>query len=194
MIFDADMRLNAQSFWRVLVFALNAILFVLVGLQFPEILRRVGETFSPGEIIGYGLLVSGVVVVVRVAWQFLPVGIGRLLPAIGDTGGGEDWRERLLIGWTGMRGAVSLAAALALPFTLDSGATFDSRDLIVYLTVAVIFVTLVGPGLDAAVAGQAGSASVATSPGPRTRRWRGWPPRRRRWTAGRARIRRHAHP
>jgi Na+/H+ antiporter len=146
-IFDADLRLNAQSFWRVLVFALNAILFVLVGLQFPDILRRVGEQFSPGEIIGYGLLVSAVVMVVRLAWQFLPVSIGRLLPALGDTGGGEDWRERVLIGWTGMRGAVSLAAALALPFTLDSGAAFGSRDLIVYLTVAVIFVTLVGQGL-----------------------------------------------
>src|SRR4051812_12370177 len=147
IIFDADMRLNAQSFWRVLVFALNAILFVLVGEQFPEILRKVGESFSPGEIIGYGLMVSAVVIVVRLAWQFLPVALGRLLPRIGDTGGGENWRERLLIGWSGMRGAVSLAAALALPFTLDSGADFGSRDLIVYLTVAVIFVTLVGQGL-----------------------------------------------
>ncbi|HEX5822102.1 MAG TPA: Na+/H+ antiporter [Solirubrobacterales bacterium] len=147
LIFDADMRLNAQSFWRVLVFALNAILFVLVGEQFPEILRKVGETFSPGEIVGYGLMISAVVILVRVAWQFLPVSLGRLLPRLGDTGGGEDWRERVLIGWTGMRGAVSLAAALALPLTLDSGATFGSRDLIVYLTVAVIFVTLVGQGL-----------------------------------------------
>ncbi len=147
IIFDADLRLNAQSFWRVLVFALNAILFVLVGEQFPEILRNVGEIFSPGEIVGYGLMISGVVIAVRIAWQFLPVSLGRLLPPLGDTGGGEDWRERLLIGWTGMRGAVSLAAALALPFTLDSGAAFNSRDLIVYLTVAVIFVTLVGQGL-----------------------------------------------
>jgi monovalent cation/hydrogen antiporter len=147
LIFDADLRLNAQSFWRVLVFALNAILFVLVGEQFPEILRRVGESFSPGEIIGYGLMISAVVITVRLAWQFLPVSLGRLLPRIGDTGGGENWRERLLIGWSGMRGAVSLAAALALPFSLDSGAPFDSRDLIVYLTVAVIFVTLVGQGL-----------------------------------------------
>jgi monovalent cation/hydrogen antiporter len=147
IIFDADLRLNAQSFWRVLVFALNAILFVLVGEQFPEILRRVGETFSPGEIVGYGLMVSAVVVVVRVVWQFLPVSLGRLIPKLGDTGGGDDWQERLLIGWSGMRGAVSLAAALALPFTLDSGAAFGSRDLIVYLTVAVIFVTLVGQGL-----------------------------------------------
>jgi Na+/H+ antiporter len=146
-IFNADIRLNAQSFWRVLVFTLNAILFVLVGEQFPGILRTVGEQFSPGEIIGYGLMISAVVVAVRVAWQFLPTAIGRLIPSVGDTGGGQDWRERVLIGWSGMRGAVSLAAALALPFTLDSGAQFGSRDLIVYLTVAVIFVTLVGQGL-----------------------------------------------
>jgi Na+/H+ antiporter len=146
-IFTADIRLNAQSFWRVLVFTLNAILFVLVGEQFPEILRAVGDQFSPSEIIGYGLMISAVVVVVRLAWQFLPTLVGRIVPRLGDTGGAENWRERILIGWSGMRGAVSLAAALALPFSLNSGAPFDSRDLIVYLTVAVIFVTLVGQGL-----------------------------------------------
>jgi monovalent cation/hydrogen antiporter len=146
-IFDADVRLSAQAFWRVLIFALNAVLFVLVGLQFPEILRRVGEEFSPGEIVGYGLLVSGVVVMVRLVWQFLPGSLGRLLPALGGMYTGDGWRENVLIGWSGMRGAVSLAAALALPFELDSGAAFGSRDLIIYLTVAVILVTLVGQGL-----------------------------------------------
>jgi monovalent cation/hydrogen antiporter len=78
-IFDADTRLNAQAFWRVLIFGLNAILFVLVGLQFPEILRRVGEQFSAGEIVGYGLLVSATVIVVRMAWQFLPGSLGRIV-------------------------------------------------------------------------------------------------------------------
>jgi Na+/H+ antiporter len=146
-IFDADSRLNAQAFWRVLIFALNAILFVLVGLQFPEILRRVGEQFSPAEIIGYGLLISAVVVAVRVVWQFIPSAFGRVVSRLGTWSPGEGWRENLLIGWSGMRGAVSLAAALSLPFTLDSGAAFGSRDLIIYLTVAVIFVTLVGQGL-----------------------------------------------
>jgi monovalent cation/hydrogen antiporter len=146
-IFDADTRLNAQAFWRVLIFALNAILFVLVGLQFPEVLRRVGEQFSVGEIVGYGLLVSAVVIAVRIVWQFLPGSLGRVVERAGHWSPGEDWRENALIGWSGMRGAVSLAAALALPFTLDSGAQFASRDLIIYLTVAVIFVTLVGQGL-----------------------------------------------
>jgi monovalent cation/hydrogen antiporter len=146
-IFDADTRLNAQAFWRVLIFGLNAILFVLVGLQFPEVLRRVGEQFSVGEIIGYGLLVSATVVVVRMAWQFLPGSLGRIAEGARGWAPGADWRENTLIGWSGMRGAVSLAAALALPFELDSGESFASRDLIIYLTVAVIFVTLVGQGL-----------------------------------------------
>jgi monovalent cation/hydrogen antiporter len=146
-VFDADTRLSAQAFWGTLVFALNALLFVLVGLQFPGVLRQVGEHFSVGEIVGYGLLISGVVVAVRLIWQFLPGSLGRFIQVTGAWAPGEDWRENLLIGWAGMRGAVSLAAALALPFSLDSGAPFDSRDLIIYLTVAVILVTLVGQGL-----------------------------------------------
>lgn len=145
--FSAEIRLNAQAFWRVLVFALNAILFILLGLQFPEVLQNIGEEFSAVEIVAYGALVSGVVIAVRVAWQFIPAWLERLLPALGAANTGDDWRERLLIGWTGMRGAVSLAAALALPLTLDSGERFGSRDLIIYLTVAVILVTLVLQGL-----------------------------------------------
>jgi Na+/H+ antiporter len=146
-IFDADTRLNAQAFWRVLIFALNAILFVLVGLQFPEILRTVGQQFSVGEIIGYGLLISATVIAVRMIWQFLPLSLGRISEGARGWSPGEDWRENVLIGWSGMRGAISLAAALALPFELDSGAPFASRDLIIYLTVAVILTTLVGQGL-----------------------------------------------
>jgi Na+/H+ antiporter len=146
-IFDADLRLQAQGFWQVLVFALNAILFILLGLQFPDILERIGEQYSIGEIVGYGLLVSGVVIAIRMAWQFLPMSLARVLPAAATADPGDDWRERLLIGWCGMRGAVSLAAALALPFELDSGAPLGDRDLIIYLTVAVILCTLVLQGL-----------------------------------------------
>src|SRR5262249_61630318 len=83
----------------------------------------------------------------RILWQFLPPALGRINQRVLAFNAGEDWRERLLIGWSGMRGEVSLAAALALPVELDSGAAFPSRDLIIYLTVAVILVTLVGQGL-----------------------------------------------
>jgi CPA1 family monovalent cation:H+ antiporter len=146
-IFDADLRLNSQAFWQVLVFALNAILFILLGLQFPDILERIGDQLSTGEIIGYGLLVSGAVIGIRLAWQFLLPALARVIPVLGSMVAGDDWRERLLIGWTGMRGAISLAAALALPLELDSGATFGERDLIIYLTVSVILFTLVVQGL-----------------------------------------------
>jgi monovalent cation/hydrogen antiporter len=145
-IYDADLRLQAVGFWQVLVFTLNAVIFILLGLQFPDILERVGEQFSVGEILGYGLLVSAVVIAVRIGWQFLLAALERVLPFAVPIAG-QDWRERLLIGWSGMRGAVSLAAALALPLELDSGAPLADRDLMIYLTVAVILFTLVAQGL-----------------------------------------------
>ena len=82
----------------------------------------------------------------RIVWQFIPVTLGRLIPVVAAADTGSDWRERLLVGIDDV-GAVSLAAALALPLALDSGATFASRDLIIYLTVAVILATLVLQGL-----------------------------------------------
>ncbi len=145
--FDADLRLNSQAFWEVLVFTLNTILFILLGLQLPGVLEGVQEVLTTSQIVGYGVLVSAVVIGVRVAWQFLPELLGRVFPAAASASTGEDWRERLLVGWSGMRGAVSLALALALPLTLDSGEAFVERDLIIYLTVAVIVCTLVLQGL-----------------------------------------------
>ena len=145
--FDADVRLNAVAFWQVLTFALNAILFILLGLQFPGIVESVSEQFSTLEVIGYGALVSAVVIIVRMAWQFIPEALEEVFPPAGAITTGTDWRERLVIGWSGMRGAVSLAAALAIPLELDSGAEFATRDLIIYLTVAVILATLVLQGL-----------------------------------------------
>ena len=144
---DAETRLSGQAFWATLVFGLNAIIFILLGLQAPDILESVGERFEVGEMVLYGLLVSAVVIAVRVAWQFIPPALARAVPAAAGLNTGEDWRERLLVGWNGMRGAVSLALALALPLTLDDGGAFPERDLILYLTVAVILVTLVGQGL-----------------------------------------------
>jgi monovalent cation/hydrogen antiporter len=144
---DAEARLSGQAFWETFVFVLNAILFILLGLQAPDILESVGERFDAGELVAYGLLISAVVIVVRVVWQFVPPALARVAPAAAELNTGDDWRERLLVGWNGMRGAVSLAAALALPLTLDDGSAFADRDLLLYLTVAVILVTLVGQGL-----------------------------------------------
>ncbi len=164
-VMDADQRLNAAAFWRVLVLALNAILFVLLGLQFPEVLERVGEQLSVGEMVGYGLLVSMVVASIRLVWQFLPLWLGDRLPALGAIATASSWREAVLVGWPGMRGAVSLAAALALPLELQSGTEFGDRDLIIYLTAAVIIFTLVFQGLTLRpLAGALGGSSVQPVP------------------------------
>jgi len=143
----AETRLDANAFWATFIFALNVLLFILLGLRLPSIVEAVQDTMGIAQIIGYGALISAVVIVVRLAWQFGPVAIGRIFsPALRfDTGDG--WKERLVVGWSGMRGAVSLAAALSLPLTLDTGADFQSRETLIIITVAVIFSTLVFQGL-----------------------------------------------
>jgi len=138
---SAPTRLLGFSFWEVLVYLLNAVLFILVGLQLHPILSGVSG-HSVASLVGQAVLVSGVVIAVRVAWEFTVPYLIRLLdrrPAQVVRRMGA--RERLVLGWSGMRGAVSLAAALALP--LD----FPQRDLLVFLTFAVILATLVVQGL-----------------------------------------------
>jgi monovalent cation/hydrogen antiporter len=127
--FDADARLSGEAFWDVLVFGLNAMLFVLLGLQFPGI--RAGlHGVSVAGAIGVGLILSGVVIGVRLAAAMLPGSLA-----------GMGVRERLVVGWSGMRGAISLAAALSVPLAVGA------RSEIVFVTFVVILVTLVGQGL-----------------------------------------------
>jgi CPA1 family monovalent cation:H+ antiporter len=140
-MFDADTRLSALAFWQVLVFGLNATLFVLLGLQFEGVLDTVRETGDAGELLLDVAIIGAVVVGVRLAWVSAPPLLARLVPAARRLDTGEDWRERLVVGWSGMRGAISLAAALALTDEIAN------RDLLIFVTVGVIAVTLVGQGL-----------------------------------------------
>ena len=143
-MFDADTRLSGLAFWQVLVFGLNATLFVLLGLQLEGIYASVD---AQAPLYAEVLLVSLTVIVVRLAWLTLPLALRRLVPARLRGGGGASPRERVAIGWSGMRGAISLAAALALPTALESGERFTQRDLLIFVTVGVIAITLVGQGL-----------------------------------------------
>ena len=143
---NASTRIQALSFWRVLVFLLEALLFVLVGQQLPSIVGNIGE-YSISEVLIYAALVYGVVLGARLAWFFTtpylhPV-FDRLLR---NRYLRSPWQERLVMSWSGMRGAISLAAALAVPQTLEGGAQFPERDLILFLTFAVILATLVLQG------------------------------------------------
>jgi CPA1 family monovalent cation:H+ antiporter len=124
------MRLQVLPVWETLVFVLNALLFTLVGLQLRPIVDALGNQ-SAAELVFDAFAVTATVVVVRLAWVFTAG--PRYYPAI--------------IGWMGMRGAVSLAAALALPLETDTGAAFPGRELIIFLAFAVLVGTLVGQGL-----------------------------------------------
>jgi Na+/H+ antiporter len=138
---SASTRLLGFSFWEVLVYLANAVLFILVGLQLRPILDGLGDT-AVAVLIGQGALVSAVVVAVRLGWGFSVPYLVRLVdrrPSQVMRRVGA--RERLLLGWSGMRGAVSLAAALALPLA------FPLRNLILFLTFSVILATLVVQGL-----------------------------------------------
>jgi monovalent cation/hydrogen antiporter len=134
-------RLLGFSFWEVLVYLANAVLFILVGLQLQPILAELDGT-AVAVLVGQGVLVSAVVIGVRLGWVFSVPYLIRVIdrrPSQLMRRAGA--RERLVVGWSGMRGAVSLAAALALP--LD----FPLRNLILFLTFAVILATLVVQGL-----------------------------------------------
>jgi monovalent cation/hydrogen antiporter len=141
------MRLQGVAIWEILTFLLNAVLFLLVGLQLPGILDHLsGQT--AGELLLWSALVSLVVIAVRLGWMFTTPYVLRTV----DRREIQRERrappsERLVVGWAGMRGSVSLAAALAIPLSTDAGADFPSRDLIIFLAFAVILVTLVGQGL-----------------------------------------------
>jgi CPA1 family monovalent cation:H+ antiporter len=144
-----ETRLQTYSLWSVLTFLLNATLFVLIGLQLPVIVEGLRESgIDAGEAIGYAALVCAAVVAVRFAWGFAATALIRVLdrrPSQRERR--ASWRFRVVASWAGMRGAVSLAAALALPLTTDAGAPFPERSLILFITFAVILFTLVGEGL-----------------------------------------------
>jgi monovalent cation/hydrogen antiporter len=140
-------RLQGAAFWDMLVFLLNATLFVLIGLQLPVILDAV-STQSAVELVAYAVLVSAVVIGVRFAWMFtMPYVIRALDRRPSQVARRVGGRSRIVIGWSGMRGAVSLAAALAVPLETATGAPFPERDLILFLAFTVILVTVVAQGL-----------------------------------------------
>src|SRR6266571_4799063 len=140
-------RLEGYFVWDILDFIINAILFVLIGLQLRAVIGGLSG-YSAITLGGYALAVTGVVVGTRLVWFFTVPYLIRVIdrrPAQRARRVGARWR--LVVAWSGMRGAVSLAVALALPFTTHAGGGFPKRNLIVFLTFAVIFFTLVGQGL-----------------------------------------------
>jgi NhaP-type Na+/H+ or K+/H+ antiporter len=133
--------------WDIIDFLINATLFVLVGLQLRTVVDGLGG-YSVGQLAGYAAAVSAVVILARFVWLFtMPYLIRMLDRRPSQRARRVGPKPRLAIAWSGMRGAVSLAAALAIPLETDAGAPFPARDLIIFLTFGVIFSTLVLQGL-----------------------------------------------
>jgi len=140
-------RMQASAVWNVLIFILNGVIFALIGLQLGAI-RAAGLAADLVTLVRLGAFISLTVIVLRLVWLPPAVVIPRL---VSKTLRARDpippWPQILLVSWTGMRGIVSLAAALALPATTASGAPFPFRDEIILVTFAVILATLVLQGL-----------------------------------------------
>jgi CPA1 family monovalent cation:H+ antiporter len=140
-------RLQVFEVLWVMDFLLNSLLFILVGLQLPTIFGQLSSE-SPGTLVLYAVLVSSVVVGTRLVWGFPMAYLPRRLSRrIRERNPFPPWQQVTFVSYAGMRGAVSLAAALSLPLTTGSGEPFPGRDLIIFLTFCVILVTLVLQGL-----------------------------------------------
>ncbi|CAA9523654.1 MAG: Na+/H+ antiporter [uncultured Rubrobacteraceae bacterium] len=146
-IMSPTSRLEGGAVWNVVVFLLNGLAFILIGLQLPIILRGLGE-YTNGQLLLYGVAVSLAVILVRVLWVFPATYLPRIASrAVRERDPAPPWRNVAVLSWAGMRGVISLAAALALPETTRFGDPFPFRDLILFLTFAVILATLVIQGL-----------------------------------------------
>jgi monovalent cation/hydrogen antiporter len=137
----SQVRLQGIAVWEITQYLLNALLFVLVGLQLPVVMDALGD-IPAATLLGYAALVSATVIAVRFAWVFAVLGAPKWIARRMTS-----WRGAVFLSWAGMRGAVALAAALALPLETDAGTPFPGRDLVIFLTFSVILATLVGQGL-----------------------------------------------
>jgi CPA1 family monovalent cation:H+ antiporter len=146
-IVSAQMRIMARSVWNVLVFMLNSLIFILIGIQMSDVMDNLGR-YPLSELLLLGTLISVVAIVVRFLWVFPVAYLPRWLSGnLHEQAPKLRRRELTIISWCGMRGIVSLAAALALPTAMPNGEPFPARDLIIFLTFFVIATTLVGQGL-----------------------------------------------
>jgi CPA1 family monovalent cation:H+ antiporter len=147
LILSNQSRIQGYGVWSALGFILNGLVFMLIGLQLPSVVAHLGST-SLSQAIGYSILITGVLIIVRIISAFgagVFTRIGRKYFHLQSQAPG--WKVSLVFGWAGMRGVVSLAAALSIPPLLDNGEIFPQRNLILFITFVVILLTLVIQGL-----------------------------------------------
>jgi Na+/H+ antiporter len=147
-VLSINARLDSSAVWKTLEFALNGIVFILMGLQLPLVLSGI-HGLSVWQLARYGVIFALLVVGLRIVWVFPGAAtaywIRRYLLHQDTTR--PPGKQVLIVAWTGMRGVLALAAAISLPETLQDGSPFPQRDVIIFLTFCVIFATLVLQGL-----------------------------------------------
>jgi CPA1 family monovalent cation:H+ antiporter len=156
LISEETKRQN-KSFWDVIIFLLNGLVFILIGLQYPLVIKNINhEDILP--FISYSFLISFIMLLLRIFWIF---GHSKNVRKAVDKRTQNimgfrtrmyadekiDWKNSMIIGWAGMRGIVSLASALSLPFVLSDGTPFVQRDAVIFITVVVVLITLIIQGL-----------------------------------------------
>ena len=146
-IISSGTRLQGYATWELITFLLNGLIFILIGLQLRSVVEGLNE-YTAGQLVSFALLTSLTVILVRMVWVFPATYVPRWASRrIRVRDPSPSWRNVSIIAWTGMRGVISLAAALALPLQTASGVLFPDRDLIIFLTFCVILATLVVQGL-----------------------------------------------
>jgi CPA1 family monovalent cation:H+ antiporter len=146
--FSPGVRLQTMAVWDALEFLLNGLVFILIGLQLPYVLAGL-EGVSRWHLAAYGLVFSAVLIALRIVWMYPGARIAWLIRTklLHQSYEMPNGRTVFVVGWTGMRGVLALAAAISLPYTVNGGGAFPQRSLIVFLTFSVILVTLVLQGL-----------------------------------------------
>lgn len=142
---NSTTRVTWLANWSTITFLLNGMVFLLIGLQLSSILSGLSH-YSSGQLIGWAIAISATTILTRLLWTLVG-GQAKHILRPKEKRVILPWRHRVLIGWSGMRGVVSLAAALALPLVLPSGEAFPFRSLLIYLTFCVIIATLILQGL-----------------------------------------------
>jgi monovalent cation/hydrogen antiporter len=148
-VFSYQTRMRTRAVWETLIFLLHGFVFILIGLQFPLILKDLGNS-SALKILGYGLLISLITIIVRIIWVFSTVYLQKIFQRNTENinePGSDIWKNVSIVAWTGTRGIISLATALALPLLLAGGAPFPKRYTIIFIAFVVVFTTLVVQGL-----------------------------------------------
>ena len=145
LLISAATRLQGIFFWDLVIYLIEGMLFLLTGFQM-RLLYEKSKAFPLDDILSATALVTVMIIVARFAWVYPAIYWPRLIKRVRVRDPAPPWQNAFVISFTGVRGAVSLAAALALPFALPNGESFPYRDLILFVTFGVIFITLVGVG------------------------------------------------